>query len=151
MNIIFKINFVFFNLSTPGKPLPSLNWYTKDNLTDTSYIVNALDSRVENELVIGRLERKHLDSKYECRAEINQTVLASTSVVIDLHCKYFELSLFHLFFLMHVHTDEFKYFHNMMMPYHVIKVKCSQKMFSFEASIFKCFFFHSIWFFRNFS
>jgi len=74
-------------VSIGGKPLPSLHWYSRDNLTDTSYIVNVLEGRVENELIIGRLERKHLDRKYECRAEINQTVLISTSVTIDINLK----------------------------------------------------------------
>lgn len=44
-----------------GKPLPQVNWYVKDNLTDSSYIVSVIDSKVENEFVIGRLERRHLD------------------------------------------------------------------------------------------
>lgn len=37
--------------------------------------------------------------KYECRAEINQTVLVSTSVVIDLHRKFTFHFIFFLYFI----------------------------------------------------
>lgn len=58
----FNLQYLSFSLIL-GKPLPQVNWYLKDNLTDSSYIVSVIDSKVENEFIIGRLERRHLDQK----------------------------------------------------------------------------------------
>lgn len=89
--------------------MPSLHWYTKDNnLTDSSYIVNVLDGRVENELIIGRLDRKNFDQKFECRAVLNETVLLSTFVVIDLNRKFVDF-FYILLFVTYRLLKEFSY------------------------------------------
>jgi len=73
-----------------GRPNPRVSWW-RDHalLDDMSEEVNQIDSRVVNELRLVQLRREDLHSILTCQATNNNlSVPASTSVKLDMHCKY---------------------------------------------------------------
>lgn len=67
-----------------GKPLPDLRWYQDGRALKVPFTMDSLTGKVQNELALGRLQRYHQDTTLECRAELNGTRLAATSVTINI-------------------------------------------------------------------
>ena len=76
-------------VSLGGRPLPKVTWWRDHALLDASD--RRLGSfKTENELVLKDLKREDLHSILTCQATNNNfSVPVSTSVKLDMNCKYF--------------------------------------------------------------
>ena len=73
-----------------GRPTPRVTWW-RDHalLDDVSEVVDEAGGQVTNELRMVQLRRSDLHSILTCQASNNNiSVPASTSVKLDMHCKY---------------------------------------------------------------
>ena len=74
-----------------GRPPPRVSWW-RDHalLDDVSEEINEMESKVVNELKLIQLRREDLHSILTCQATNNNlSIPASTSVKLDMHCKWF--------------------------------------------------------------
>ena len=74
-----------------GRPTPRVTWW-RDHalLDDVSEVVDEAAGKVTNELRLVQLRRTDLHSILTCQASNNNiSVPASTSVKLDMHCKFF--------------------------------------------------------------
>lgn len=76
---------------TTGRPPPSLYWFKDGILVDESFVtINdlSLGFVVENELLIRKLDRDHLNSKISCEAiNNNLTSRSSATITLDINCE----------------------------------------------------------------
>ena len=81
----------FSNSFLSGRPTPKVTWW-RDHalLDDVSEVVDEVSGKVTNELRLVQLRRTDLHSILTCQASNNNiSVPASTSVKLDMHCKFF--------------------------------------------------------------
>ena len=81
----------FSNSFLSGRPTPKVTWW-RDHalLDDVSEVVDEVAGKVTNELRLVQLRRTDLHSILTCQASNNNiSVPASTSVKLDMHCKFF--------------------------------------------------------------
>lgn len=77
----------------PGRPTPRVTWW-RDHalLDDVSEDIDMATGRVTNELHLRQLRRSDLHSFLTCQATNNNiSVPASSSVKLDMHCKFIYL------------------------------------------------------------
>ena len=98
---MIKLYIKFFNSFLSGRPTPKVTWW-RDHalLDDVSEVVDEVSGKVTNELRLVQLRRTDLHSILTCQASNNNiSVPASTSVKLDMHCKFFvvEKIIVHIF------------------------------------------------------
>jgi hypothetical protein len=113
IKLIYLLRIPFFVNGISGRPLPQVTWW-RDNVLLNTTSIQILDKKVKNTLQLNRLERKDLHNSYVCQASNNDVSHPLTSsVTLDLNCKYaatsllfikvllLDLSLFIFHFLFH--------------------------------------------------
>lgn len=74
--------------SFSGIPSPIVTWWRESILVDETYS-QTTQGYVRNELVLPKLHRSDLLVTYTCQAvNTNLTVPVSSSITIDINCKY---------------------------------------------------------------
>ena len=74
-----------------GRPSPSLSWWSANqaltkSYTEDRFIKNGL---VESEVEINSLSKRDLMRKLECKAFLNNTVISTKTIILDIICEFF--------------------------------------------------------------